>query len=153
MRTSKKLWIGFEQRVLLLQQKKQGELLLRALVGVTSEGLAGAIIEVNSETDFVSRNKDFQKLVKSLDISLSVGGGVNDINISSYSETGCTVEDEITQQIATIGENISIRRSEVLSVSKGIIATYVHSSLNDGLGKIGVLVELNLKATQINLQF
>lgn len=121
--------------------KKAGRIASEGLVGVTSEGLAGAIIEVNSETDFVSRNKDFQKLVKNLtDISLSVGGGVNDINISSYSETGRTVEDEITQQIATIGENISIRRSEVLSVSKGIIATYVHSSLNDGLGKIGVLV-------------
>ena len=121
--------------------KKAGRIASEGLVGVTSEGLAGAIIEVNSETDFVSRNKDFQKLVKNLtDISLSVGGGVDDINISSYSETGRTVEDEITQQIATIGENISIRRSEVLSVSKGIIATYVHSSLNDGLGKIGVLV-------------
>ncbi|HAT36813.1 MAG TPA: elongation factor Ts [Rhodospirillaceae bacterium] len=123
--------------------KKAGRVASEGLVGVVADGTTGAVIEVNSETDFVSRNEDFQKLVSTLTtIALENEGDLAAINGTDYPGTGRSVEDEITQQIATIGENLSIRRADEVSVGSGLVASYVHSALAEGLGKIGVLLAL-----------
>ena len=123
--------------------KKAGRVASEGLVGIASNGIKGSIIEVNSETDFVSRNEEFQALVRNLaEISLSNAVDMSDICDAFYPDTQRTVQEEITHQIATIGENISLRRAETLSVTDGIISTYVHSALAEGLGKIGVLLAL-----------
>lgn len=123
--------------------KKAGRVASEGLVGVVADGTAGAVIEVNSETDFVSRNEDFQKLVKTLTgIALAAEGDVAAINAADYPDAGRTVEEEVTQQIATIGENLSIRRADKVSVGSGLVASYVHSALAEGVGKIGVLLAL-----------
>ncbi|HAA92039.1 MAG: elongation factor Ts [Rhodospirillaceae bacterium] len=123
--------------------KKAGRVASEGLVGVVADGTTGAVIEVNSETDFVSRNEDFQKLVSTLTtIALENEGDLAAINGTDYPGTGRSVEDEITQQIATIGENLSIRRADKVSVGSGLVASYVHSALAEGLGKIGVLLAL-----------
>jgi elongation factor Ts len=124
-------------------QKKAGRVASEGLVGVATEGNSGAVIEVNSETDFVSRNEDFQSFVKALaEIALAAGGDEDAVKASDYPGTGRNVEDELTQRIATIGENISIRRAEAVSVANGVVSSYVHSALAPGLGKIGVLLAL-----------
>jgi elongation factor Ts len=123
--------------------KKAGRVASEGLVGVLSGDKSGAVIEVNSETDFVSRNEDFQGLVKSLNkIALAENGDAVSINAANYPGTGRSVEEEMTHQISTIGENLSIRRAQTISVSNGVVSSYVHSALAPGLGKIGVLLAL-----------
>ncbi|MBL4645646.1 MAG: elongation factor Ts [Rhizobiales bacterium] len=123
--------------------KKSSRVAAEGLVAVVVDGNNAAIVEVNSETDFVARNDQFQALVKNIsDIALSSDGTVAAIAAAKYGDEGKTVADTIVTAIATIGENISLRRADKLSVDNGVIASYVHNSVAPNLGKIGVLVAL-----------
>ena len=98
------------------------------------------MVEVNAETDFVSRNETFQAYVQEVaKIALDVGDDIATINAQPYPGTGRTVAEELTQLVATIGENMNLRRAKVLTVPQGVVATYMHSAVKPGLGKIGVL--------------
>jgi elongation factor Ts len=122
--------------------KKAGRIAAEGLIGVATEGGQGALIEVNSETDFVARNDQFQKFAATgAKESLAVGGDVEKLKSRPFGN-GRTVGEELTHLVATIGENMSIRRAQVLSVSPGVVASYVHNQVGAGLGKIGVLVAL-----------
>jgi elongation factor Ts len=124
-------------------EKKAGRVASEGLVGVAVEGSRGAIVEINSETDFVARNEVFQHFVADVvRIALDQDGDLERILASAYPETGRTVAEELTHQIATIGENMTLRRAAALSVDDGVIASYVHNQVAPGLGKIGVLVAL-----------
>jgi elongation factor Ts len=107
------------------------------------ENARGALVEINSETDFVARNDDFQSLVRAIAAMAPEANG-NDERLKSMElpGSGRSVSDEITQAIATIGENISFRRTGTIEVDQGVIGSYVHGQLSPGLGKIGVLVGL-----------
>jgi elongation factor Ts len=121
--------------------KKSGRVAAEGLIGVASAPLVAAMVEVNSETDFVARNETFQAFVETVaNLALTVGEDVEALKAAAYPGTGRTVADELTQLIATIGEHMTIRRARVLHVAKGVVATYVHQPLRPGLGKIGVLV-------------
>ena len=121
--------------------KKAGRVAAEGLVGVAVDGSTGAMVEVNSETDFVARNEQFQAFVSTVaTLSLASGGDVEALKAMDYPGTGRNVADELTQLISTIGENMNIRRVQVLNVDGGEVAAYVHGAIADGLGKIGVLV-------------
>ena len=121
--------------------KKAGRVAAEGLIGVLVAGTKGVMVEVNSETDFVARNDLFQGLVKMIaDVALSVGTDVEKIKAAKAGSI--TVAESITDTIAKIGENMTLRRAASLSVSQGAIGAYVHNSVSDGLGKIGVLVAL-----------
>jgi len=121
--------------------KKAGRVAAEGLIGVLVQGTKGVVVEVNSETDFVARNDLFQGLVKMIaDVALDAGTDVEKINAAKAGSI--TVADAIADTIAKIGENMTLRRAASLSVSKGAIGAYVHNSVVDGLGKIGVLVAL-----------
>ena len=123
--------------------KKSGRVAAEGLVAAISSGTKGAVLEINAETDFVSRNEDFQNFVEEVaKIASDKDGDADAIMASDYPGTGRSVADQLTHNIATIGENMSYRRSATLSVSSGVVASYVHSALKPGLGKIGVLVAL-----------
>jgi elongation factor Ts len=121
--------------------KKAGRVAAEGLIGVLVQGTKGIVVEVNSETDFVARNDLFQGLVKMIaDVALDVGTDVEKINAAKAGSI--TVAESIADTIAKIGENMTLRRAASLSVGKGAIGAYVHNSVVDGLGKIGVLVAL-----------
>jgi elongation factor Ts len=123
--------------------KKSGRVASEGLVGVASAALTGAMVEVNSETDFVARNETFQNFVATLaGLALTVGEDVEALKATPFPGTDRTVGEELTHMVATIGENMTIRRVRVLSVKSGVVATYMHNALKPGLGKIGVLVAL-----------
>lgn len=121
--------------------KKAGRVAAEGLIGALTEGNKGVVVEVNSETDFVARNEQFQGLVKMIaQVALKVGADVAAINAAPVGEA--TVERAIADAIATIGENMTLRRAAALSVGSGVVANYVHGAVADGVGKIGVLVGL-----------
>ena len=121
--------------------KKSGRVAAEGLVGTASAKNRAAMVEVNAETDFVARNETFQALVSTIaKVALEVGEDVETIKAAPFPGSGRTVADEITHLVATIGENMTLRRARVLSVEKGVVATYMHNALQPGLGKIGVLV-------------
>ena len=121
--------------------KKSGRVAAEGLVGVVSTPGRAAMVEVNAETDFVARNDTFQAFVETVaKIALSVGEDLDAIKAAPYPGSGRNVAEELTQLIATIGENMAIRRARVLSVGSGVVATYIHNTQRPGLGKIGVLV-------------
>ena len=121
--------------------KKAGRVAAEGLIGIALAGTKGVVVEVNSETDFVARNDLFQGLVKLIaQVALSAGTDVEAIKAAKVGSA--TVAEAISETIAKIGENMSLRRAAALSVGKGVVASYVHSSVTDGLGKIGVLVGL-----------
>jgi elongation factor Ts len=123
--------------------KKADRVAAEGLVGIASDGNRASIVEINSETDFVARNEQFQSIVaNSAKLALEVNGDVAALAAASYPGTGRTVSEELTEAIAKIGENMTLRRAAVLEVSNGVIGTYVHSSIADGLGRIGILVGL-----------
>jgi elongation factor Ts len=127
--------------------KKAGRVAAEGLVAVASSGGGGAVVEVNSETDFVARNETFQKFASTAGaLALEVGGDVEKLKSAQFPGTGRTVGDELTHMVATIGENMALRRAAALAVSPGIVASYVHTALAPGLGKIGVLVALESSA-------
>ncbi len=132
--------------------KKAGRTAAEGLVGVAVQGTKGAVVEVNSETDFVAKNEQFQDFVKNVsEIVLKTGNDVEALKDAAY-PTGGTVEEKLTDNIATIGENQSLRRAAVLEVSEGVVVSYVHNAAAPGLGKIGVLVALESAADAGALQ-
>jgi elongation factor Ts len=127
--------------------KKAGRVAAEGLVAVASSGGRGAVVEVNAETDFVARNETFQKFAATVgSLALEQGGDVEKLKAAKFPGSGRTVGDELTHMVATIGENMSLRRAAALAVSPGIVASYVHNALAPGLGKIGVLVALESSA-------
>jgi len=123
--------------------KKAGRVAAEGLVGVATDGRAGAVVEVNSETDFVARNEAFQAFVKTVtDLALAKGDDLEALKSAPYPGTGRNVGDELTHLIATIGENMALRRATRITVKNGVVIAYVHSPLAPGIGKIGALVAL-----------
>jgi elongation factor Ts len=123
--------------------KKAGRVAAEGLVGVAANGTKGAVIEVNAETDFVGRNDQFQKFVATATkLALDNGGDLAKVATAPYPGTGRDVQGELTNLIATIGENMSLRRAASISVSDGVVVAYTHNAVAPDLGKIGVLVAL-----------
>jgi elongation factor Ts len=123
--------------------KKAGRVAAEGLVGIVVEDGRGAVVEVNSETDFVARNDQFQDFVRTVTrLGLESGGDLEALKAADYPDSGRSVADELTEMIATIGENMGLRRAAALSAEGGVLASYVHSATSPGLGKIGVLVAL-----------
>ncbi len=126
--------------------KKAGRTAAEGLVGVAVEGTRGAVVEVNSETDFVAKNEIFQDFVRNVAaLALQHGTDVEALGAAQYPEGG-TVSEKLTDNIAKIGENQSLRRAAVVEVTQGVIVPYVHNQVVSGLGKIGVLVALESDA-------
>jgi elongation factor Ts len=123
--------------------KKAGRVAAEGLVAVESSGHTATIVEVNSETDFVARNDQFQAFVReAAKIGLMGTGTIESLEATKFPGSDTTVKDRLQELIATIGENMTLRRISKLEVSKGVISTYVHNAVTEGLGKIGVLVAL-----------
>jgi len=132
--------------------KKAGRVAAEGLVGVAAGGTTGAVVEVNAETDFVARNEQFQGFVRSVaDTVLAKGDDVEALKAAPVPGGSRSIGDELTQLIATIGENMALRRAKKLSVNNGLVAAYVHNQAASGLGKIGVLVALESGAAQDKL--
>jgi len=124
-------------------EKKSGRTAAEGLIGIATGGHRAVVVEVNSETDFVARNEAFQDLVRGIAaVALNTDGKVESVAAATYPATGKSVEDSITDAIATIGENMTLRRSVLLEVPHGAVATYIHNAAGDGIGKLGVLVAL-----------
>ena len=122
--------------------KKSGRVAAEGLVAVTASGTKGALAEINAETDFVSRNEQFQGFAKMVaELALAKGDDVAALKAAA-APGGKTVEETLTNLIATVGENMSLRRATVLAVKQGVVASYMHSAVAPGLGRIGVLVAL-----------
>lgn len=129
--------------------KKSGRTAAEGLIGVAHGALKAAMVEVNAETDFVARNEAFQDFVETVaKIALEVGEDVEAIKAAAYPGKGHSVAEELTHLIATVGENMTLRRAAVVSVGDGVATSYVHNALKPGLGKIGVLVGLEGKADE-----
>ncbi|MDN3566907.1 translation elongation factor Ts [Paeniroseomonas aquatica] len=123
--------------------KKSGRLASEGLVGVASGPNVAGMVEVNAETDFVARNEQFQGFVAEVaGLVLSVGDDVETLKSATYPGSRHSVSEELTRLIATIGENMTIRRARRIEVAQGVVATYTHNAIKPGLGKIGVLVGL-----------
>ncbi len=123
-------------------QKKSSRTAAEGLVGIEVSGLKGVAVEVNSETDFVAKNEQFQDFVRKVTgVALTTGDDVDTLKAAEY-PVGGTVGDKLTSSIATIGENQSIRRIKTVSVSEGVVVSYMHNAVAPNLGKIGVLVAL-----------
>jgi elongation factor Ts len=147
-----------EQAVDLLRKKglakaakKAGRIATEGLIGMAGEGKKGVLVEVNSETDFVARNDLFQGLVKMIaNVALSVGADVDKIKNAKVGNL--TIAEAIADTVAKVGENMSLRRASSLSVGQGLIASYMHNSVDEGLGKIGVVVALESAGKQDELK-
>ena len=132
--------------------KKSSRVAAEGLIGVTIKNNSGAMVEINSETDFVARNESFQNFVKTCStLVLSSKNDIEALQKLPFPNSDRTVNEELANNIATIGENMNIRRVEFLEVSEGILVSYVHNNVADGLGRLGVLVALESKAEKNNL--
>jgi elongation factor Ts len=130
--------------------KKAGRVAAEGLVGVAVDGKKAAVVEVNSETDFVARNDHFQGLVK-LIAQTALHNGADVEKLKAVKAGSSTIDEAIASAIATIGENMTFRRAAEISVSEGVVAQYMHGAISDGLGKIGVLVALESKGDAVEL--
>jgi elongation factor Ts len=127
--------------------KKAGRVASEGLVGIAIDGTKGAVVEINAETDFVARNETFQDFVTTAsNIALTTGNDVDALKAAPFPGEERNVQEQLTHMIATIGENMSIRRVQTLSVDKGVVSSYIHTALAPGIGKIGVLVALETEA-------
>ncbi len=132
--------------------KKSGRVAAEGLIGVSINNNSGALIEVNSETDFVARNELFQNFVKTCStLVLSSKNDIDALQNLPFPNSDKTVNQQLINNIATIGENMNIRRVEFLEVSEGILVSYVHNNVADGLGRLGVIVALESKAKKQDL--
>jgi elongation factor Ts len=131
--------------------KKAGRIAAEGLVGVATSANAGAVVEVNSETDFVARNEAFQNFVRQVAELALAKGDLESVKAAAFPGTGRNVGEELTHLVATIGENMSLRRIRRLETGKGVVVSYVHNALVPGLGKIGVLVALDSAADAAKL--
>jgi len=127
--------------------KKAGRIAAEGLIGVMTNAASGAVVEINAETDFVARNETFQDFVETVaGVVLDQGADMEKVKVTTFPGTAHSVEDQITQLISTIGENMQVRRVAGLSVKKGVVASYVHTAVRPGLGRIGVLVGIESNA-------
>jgi len=132
--------------------KKAGRVAAEGLIGVLAEGRTGAAVEVNSETDFVARNEHFQDMVRKItSLAVKANGDVAKLLDMQYPGTKDTVETYVQEMVATIGENMTVRRTATVSVREGVVADYVHNKVGNGLGKIGVLIGLESKGDEPSL--
>jgi elongation factor Ts len=132
--------------------KKSSRTAAEGLVGVAVEGTKGTAVEVNSQTDFVAKNEQFQDFVRSVtDVALSLGANDAEAILAASYPGGGTVQEKLTENIATIGENQVIRRAKSLSVDQGRVVSYVHNAASPGMGGIGVLVALESEADEATL--
>ena len=131
--------------------KKEGRVASEGLIAIEKDESLAAIIEVNSETDFVARNDDFQEVVKTLSKLATSSNNLDDLLTKKISNKDLSVKEYITEMIASIGENINLRRMKKITNDNGIISSYIHSQVVDGMGKIGVLVSLESDADKIQL--
>ena len=131
--------------------KKEGRLASEGLIAIEKNESLAAIIEVNSETDFVARNDDFQEVVKTLSKLATSSNNLDDLLTKKISNKDLSVKEYITEMIASIGENINLRRMKKITNDNGIISSYIHSQVVDGMGKIGVLVSLESDADKLKL--
>jgi elongation factor Ts len=123
--------------------KKADRVAAEGLIGLTAKDKVGAVVEVNSETDFVARNPQFQEMVRGItSLAPKAKGDLGKLLALSYPGKSASVEDYVKEMVATIGENMSVRRTAEASVPDGVVTEYVHNKAADGLGKIGVLVAL-----------
>jgi elongation factor Ts len=123
--------------------KKADRVAAEGLVGVATAGTKAAVVEVNSETDFVARNEQFQNIVGAVaKLALDADGDVVKLGEMPFPGTGHSVSAELTEAISKIGENMNLRRTQTVSVSDGVVESYVHNAVKTGLGKIGILVAL-----------
>ena len=134
--------------------KKSGRVAAEGLIGVAVEGQTGTMVEVNSETDFVARNPQFQDMVRQIaTLSLKAGGDLAKLLATPFTGKTISVEDHVKEMIATIGENMSVRRTgELRTGADGVIVDYVHNRVADGLGKMGVLVALESTGDKVKLK-
>ncbi len=133
--------------------KKGGRVTADGLVGICVEGSRGAAVEVNTETDFVSRNPEFQAFVAAVArLALEVNGDLEALKQASYPDAGRTVEEQLTHLIATMGENMNLRRAAVLTVEPGVIGAYVHNALSPTVGKIAVIIAVQSEAAPETLE-
>ena len=134
-------------------QRKAGRTAAEGLIGMATAPGRAAMVEINAETDFVARNADFQAVVREVaGIALDCGGDLERLSAASYPGTGRTVAEEITNLVATIGENIRLRRTVVLSTPAGVVGDYIHMPTADGLGRLGVLVAVASDAPAESLE-
>ena len=126
--------------------KKSGRIASEGLVAFAVDGTRGALIELNAETDFVARNTEFQEFASTLATLALDADDIEALGGVDYPDTGRNVSEELTHKIATIGENMSLRRMESVSVGSGSVVSYMHNSTAPGLGRIGVLVALESSA-------
>ena len=127
--------------------KKSSRVAAEGLIGIATGGNSGVAVEVNSETDFVSLNQQFQEFVKTVSqLGLANDGDLKAVMESGYPGSGNTVAEQLTHNIVTIGENMTVRRMAAVSVEKGLVVSYLHNKLTPELGKIGVLVALESDA-------
>ena len=132
--------------------RKAGRTAAEGLVGLATAPGKAALVEINAETDFVARNADFQAVVREVaTLALDCGGDLERLAAAPCPSTGRTVADEITNLIATIGENIQLRRTVALSVPAGVVGHYMHMPIADGLGRLGVLVAVESEAPAASL--
>ena len=132
--------------------KKSGRIASEGLVAFAVDGTRGALIELNAETDFVARNTEFQEFASTLAILALAADDIEALGGVDYPDTGRNVSEELTHKIATIGENMSLRRMESVSVGSGSVVSYMHNSTAPGLGRIGVLVALESSADKAVLE-
>ncbi len=141
------------QKGLASAAKKSGRVAAEGLVGIAADGNKGVVIELNAETDFVSRNEDFQNMVASVtQASLANDGDLEKTKAAGYPGSEKSVADFITETVGTVGENMNLRRTGGLSVDKGVVAAYMHNALKPGLGKIGVLVAVESEGDAAQLE-
>ncbi len=127
--------------------KRAGRVAAEGLIGLVVKDKAGALVEVNSETDFLARNDTFQGFVRTAArLGLALGGNAEKIKAAGYPGKSHSFADELTHLVATIGENMTLRRAAALSVPQGVVVGYLHNQVAEGLGKIGVLVALESAA-------
>jgi translation elongation factor Ts len=132
--------------------KKSDRVAAQGLVGIISDGKSGALVEVNSETDFVARNEQFQDMVRKItSLAVKAEGDLKALLAAQYPDSPRNVEELVKDAVATIGENIGVRRTAALSVANGVIADYLHNKAGNGLGKIGVLVALESSGDKAKL--
>ncbi len=133
--------------------KKAGRVAAEGLVGVASNGTKATVIELNSETDFVARNEEFQALVRTIaEVALTTDGTLDAVSGAAFPGTGRDVAGEVTEAIAKIGENMTLRRTDALSVDDGVIGTYVHAAVAPNLGRIGILIGLKSTGDKAKLE-
>ncbi len=132
--------------------KKEGRIASEGLIAVEKIDNIASIIEVNCETDFVARNEDFQNVVKKLSILSIKSNNLEDLLDKELDNKNIKVKDYITEMIASIGENINLRRIDKISISNGVISSYIHNQVIEGMGKIGVLVGLESEANNDQLE-